>query len=948
MKKTSFKKLGFLLLMTAMIFTSCDMSVENVAIVDVATPAITTQPAGAAIVIGESHTMSVAATGEGLTFQWFSYITPYEREMGLSTPIEGATDSSFTTPVFNAEGEHNFYVMVTNTNNQATGRRVISTRSNPATVGVSDPNNAMFPTINEHPENVPAVIFRRNMAITTLSVAAVSGDGGELSFQWFVAEELTNLAGTPIDGATGSSFSPPTFLTQPGDFFFFVRVTNTNNAVPGRRQSFTLSNPASVQVIANPNAEEPIILAQPTGAILFLGDTPSVLSVIADTDDGGYLSFQWQTGTAATGPFSDVTGANAASFTPSINTATAGRHFFRVVVTNYSEHATDERYAFINSRVAEVNVTTASAIIPNLTVSIADLTLPITGDTPAARATSRAASNRNQFVRGFGGMDVAWANFPVLREQDMTALFGTEDHQLALNMLRIMILPWNADPQLMLDEFMGVENGRDFFNNIRYVNNRGGYILASPWSPPAVWKSNNSIVGTGGAYLRPMFWQHYANYLRQFAQILANNGAPIFAIQIQNEPNFVANYDGASWSGQDMRDFFREVGFFTASGIENPHLRGTLPNSPTWPTNIPGFGGGRALPYVMAMSGSSANTPNLHNFLLNCDNHGGTGRGARDMVFNVGRHPYGSRNHNLAGQPGHIATPTGTQVGAGGGATNVATYHDDPREVWQTEFNLNHAVNWHLDSLWPSVWSLLNSMDITLRNNHENTYIWWAIKRFYSMIGEGEAGTGRGQILPRGWAMSHYARFASGTYHVNITASGNLLNPRDNDAPVAVNQGTGNQTGNFNTINFTNLGGMGNHVGGGGEGTVAARVTAFVRLRDNFGRPLPDPFPVNLTDWDGNVNDIDYISFVMFTPTDVTPAGTTGTLGWNMGNVRLELPPGFVIRGAETMRTMAPSEAMSRTVTPVFGSEVEICATREAAYVSLPWNQILSVRLYNE
>jgi len=386
-KITCLKWFGFLLLASAVMFAGCDMGTDTVEIRDVPAPVITAQPTGGSIAIGTTHTMNVEATGEGLSFQWFSFVTPYEFENGLSQQIQGATDPSFTTQVFDAEGTHNFYVIVTNTDNQATGRRAISIRSDPVMIGVNDPDNAMFPIITLQPENVGNVIFRRNMDIPTLSVAAISEDYGDISFQWFVADELTNLAGSEIIGATGSSFSPSLFLDAPGSFYFFVRVTNTNLAVPGRRQSFSLSNPASVDVIPNPNAEEPIITVQPVGAILFLGDIVAPISVSADTDDGGSLSFQWQTSATATGAFTNVSGATGTSFTPTIDTATAGRHFFRVVVFNYAEHATEEQHANIVSRVAEVNVTNPAVITPNLTVRVADLTGVITGATPEASST---------------------------------------------------------------------------------------------------------------------------------------------------------------------------------------------------------------------------------------------------------------------------------------------------------------------------------------------------------------------------------------------------------------------------------------------------------------------------------------------------------------------------------------------------------------------------------
>ena len=234
------------------------------------------------------------------------------------------------------------------------------------------------------------------------------------------------------------------------------------------------------------------------------------------------------------------------------------------------------------------------------------------------------------------------------------------------------------------------------------------------------------------------------------------------------------------------------------------------------------------------------------------------------------------------------------------------------------------------------MWAFMNSVDVHIRNNHENVYIWWAGKRFYSVLGDGEYGTYNGQILPRGWALAHWAKFAKETYHVSTVVSGNILNT--SNSPVAIS------TSNFNPINYTNLG-AGQH---GGDSTspevISPKVTAFVKLKDkNYGtsRPMPDPFPVNLSAWNGNAADIEYISFVMF-----TPRNNVGTNGYNMGNVKLEVPPGFKIRGAEAMRSKEPSDG-SRNVVPEWET-VGVSSDRSAAYVNLPVGQILSVRLFNE
>jgi O-glycosyl hydrolase len=908
-----FKTLGFVLLAFAVVFTGCNFD-EVEKVIDAAKPAIVAQPQGRSIAKGTTHTANIVAVGNVLSYQWYSYTAPLQYERHLGDLLEGETGASFTTPVLQDEGIFSYYVIVTNTDNKATGRHEMSVQSDPVMVGVNDPDNAVYPIITKHPENVGGVIFRKNMDLPVLTVAATSYEDGEISYQWFVADELTNESGEEIPDATAADYRP--IPPAPGDYYYFVKVTNTNFSAPGRRQSFSLSNPAYVQVIPNPNAEAPVIYSQPAGAIYFNGDTVRPITVDAEAEDGGVLSYQWQvSATSATADnFVDVTtgtGGTTASYTPVINTATASRNFYRVVITNTNNYATQNKTATATSKAADVVVTTPAADTFNLTLTIGNLT----GNPTSVAA--RSSSPKNQFVRGFGAMDVAWGNFPNLSMDDVDNMYNPDMYnpdKLGYNVLRNMILPYDEDPVAMLQDFTRTPAGRYYYDTVRRVNQYGGYVLSSPWTPPAVWKTNNSTVGTG-ARLRDIYYRQYANYLRTFAQAMANNGAPIYTVSIQNEPNHDANYDGCNWSGNEMRDFFKQVGYFTRAGST-----GSL--GIDWPTNIPGYGGGRALESVMPMSGSSANDPAIHNAALNDPD-------AKKNLAIVARHPYGSRNNNLAGQP----TSDGN---------HNATYNDDPREVWETEFNLNTVSNPALDSTWGYMWAVMNSVDMHIRNNHENVYIWWAGKRYYSMIGDGESGTRNGQILPRGRALSHWAKFAKETYHVSTTASGTLIPAAGGSVAISFEQNNG---GNLNPKNYSELGATGsNHSGGANASTRAAKVTAFVKLKDkDYGtnRPGPDPFYVNLTAWNGNAADIEYISFVMFTPTDVD-----GANGFGMGDVKLVMPPNFKIRGAEAMRSTQPAGG-TRDVFPVWET-VGVSQDRNAAYVNLPRGQILSVRLFNE
>ena len=902
MKRVLFVTSCMLLLAFAAVFFGC-MDTVDLTVKDVEAPVITSQPRGGSVDIGDTRAISLTATGKSLSYQWYSYTTPNQYENHLGNKISNATKASYTPPDFLSEGTFNFYAIVTNTDTGATGRQTISVQSAPASIAVNDPNNAAFPVILKHPENVGNVIFRKNMDLPLLQVEASSADNGEISYQWYVADELTNESGEEIPNATAADFRP--IPTEPGEYFYFVKITNENWSVSGRRQSFSLSNPAYVSVIPNPNAETPVISKQPLGAIYFSSDTVSAITVIAEAEDGGVLSYQWQVSpTSATATdFVNVTsgtGGTTESFTPSLNLTSTSRNFYRVVITNYAEFAVNTKTAVITSNAAEVAVATPAVDNANLTITIGDLT-----SVPANTADSRSTNPKNQFVRGFGVMDVAWANFPNFTMADVENMYNPD--KLGYNILRNMILPHNENPVDMLADFTRTDAGAFFYRTVRLVNQYNGYVLSSPWSPPAVWKTNNSTIGSpSSAKLRTMYYRHYANYLRTFAQAMADNGAPIYTISIQNEPNHTATYDGCNWDGTEMMNFFNRVGYFTRAGKTGSD------NDVTWPTDIPGYGGGKALTSVRPMSGSSANNPDIHNNALNSNT-------ARANLEIVARHPYGSRNVNIR---------------------TTATYRDDPREVWQTEFNLNTTTDTASDSLWPNVWPFMNSVDVHIRNNHENAYIWWAGKRFYSMIGDGESGTTPGQILPRGRGMSHYAKFAKETYHVSVAASGNMYTVAGTSTAVS--------SGNFNPTSYTNLGGSGNHVGGSDANSRAPKVSAFVKLKDkDYGtsRPMPDPFAVNLTAWDGNVNDIEYISYVMFTPRDGN-SGTNDSNSFELRNVKLVTPNGFKIRGAEAMRSVAPPSGI-RDVVPTWET-VGVSADRGNAFVNLLNNQILSVRLYNE
>jgi O-glycosyl hydrolase len=872
-----------------MVMSACELGYTGGEIVDAATPKLDSQSQSIGVDVNTPVTFTVAASLEEgakgeLSYQWYQYLTyrAYADQAGIK--LEGQIGTTYSPPT-NQDGIFNYYVVVTNTNNSATGRKMSAVKSEAIVLTVNNPNNAVYPVITSQPTVTGDLIWGPRMALPVLEVAAeVKGESDEILYQWYVTDKLTNTQGTAIKGATASRLIPPVFvegtedseglINGPGDYYYFAIVTNYCFSVAGRRNSSVASSPVLVSVGVNPNADIPVIRSQPQNAIYFSGDTVTALTVAADTpEDGGTISYEWYSNaTSSTEGGTKIAGAAAAAYTPPIDTATPQKYYYYAIVTNTNSAATNP-ISTTASRVAEVTVTNPAARAANATFTV-----------------QFGGTNQLQFVRGFGGMDVAWGNFPNYNHPSLPSPLNISDDYenmynpdiLGYNMLRIMILPTNTDISKTLSDLVSNQiyttmDRTRFYENIKTVNGYGGYVLASPWSPPAAWKTNNSI--NGGGSLRASDFQNFANYLRAFAQNMLNNGAPIYAISISNEPNYTAGYDGCEWASTEMRDFYYKVGRFTEG--------------------VAGFGGGKMIESVKTMNGESANDVSINQSAYAL-------AGARNNIDLFGRHNYGVRESNGANIP----------FGSNKTQLNWIYNNNNPREIWMTEHNLNSnsGTTYPNDHTWNYVWLFMNDVDMTIRINHEAAFIWWSSKRFYSMIGDGTYGSRDGEILPRGWGLAHYAKFAKETYRVSVAYEGTT---KDGAALVEGETINGSRYEDFTSQ--------------------TVKVSAFMKLRGE-----KEPFPVNWRNKEVPISDIEEITMVMYTPTESSLAGSGG---YDMGTVKIQLPEGFKISSATAMRSdpVIFNRGGSERGTPQWET-VDITADRNAAFVDLPVSTILSVR----
>ena len=168
------------------------------------------------------------------------------------------------------------------------------------------------------------------------------------------------------------------------------------------------------------------------------------------------------------------------------------------------------------------------------------------------------SNENNQVIQGFGCATVF--NPPEtspITSAEFDRLFGAGNNQVGLNFLRIRIA---SD-----DSWRATE-----LSHAKAAIQRGAKVFATPWSPPARMKTNNNIVGgkliadSAGAY---------AKYLNDFASYMAANGAPLYAVSVQNEPDWDPTYEGCVWTATEMRDFLKNQGaLITATRLMAPEL----------------------------------------------------------------------------------------------------------------------------------------------------------------------------------------------------------------------------------------------------------------------------------------------------------------------------------------------------------------------------------------
>jgi glucuronoarabinoxylan endo-1,4-beta-xylanase len=202
--------------------------------------------------------------------------------------------------------------------------------------------------------------------------------------------------------------------------------------------------------------------------------------------------------------------------------------------------------------------TLTATFVPTDTVDYAQvvLTNQLTVS-PSAGTVIVDAGDPMQIIRGFGGSE-AWSG-PMPAAQ-INGLYGTASNQIGLSIMRLRIAPANYTPATKTADTSQWDGE---LTNGAAVQALGGIVFATPWTAPASMKTNNS---TNEGSLSTASYGDFANYLQAYINYAATKNVNLYAISVQNEPDWnpcVVNgvdggptgsgcYESELWTGAQM------------------------------------------------------------------------------------------------------------------------------------------------------------------------------------------------------------------------------------------------------------------------------------------------------------------------------------------------------------------------------------------------------------
>ncbi|MEO7035364.1 MAG: hypothetical protein ABI548_15675 [Polyangiaceae bacterium] len=275
--------------------------------------------------------------------------------------------------------------------------------------------------------------------------------------------------------------------------------------------------------------------------------------------------------------------------------------------------------------------------------------------TAVAQTATVTLGSQKQYIRGFGGMNhAAWAGD--LTAAERTLAFGNGDGQLGFSALRIPVSDGSPDSVNVATAKAAIA--------------AGAIVFATP----------RNAAGTMSSSQFPT----YATHLTNFVSYMKNQGVDLYAIGVQNEPDYGAQGGWGSWTAALCHDFL--LTYADSVGTK-----------------------------LMSCE-SFSYAKSYYDPILN-----DSAALAKATVF--GTHLYGT-------SVGSYAYPLFDTKGTG-------------KERWMTEHYTDSTTD---ANSWPNALGVATELHNAMVTGQFNLYTWWYIKRSYGFMNNG-AVTKRGWCI---------------------------------------------------------------------------------------------------------------------------------------------------------------------------------------------------------
>lgn len=347
-----------------------------------------------------------------------------------------------------------------------------------------------------------------------------------------------------------------------------------------------------------------------------------------------------------------------------------------------------------------------------------------------ANVSLSVSQTRKQTITGFGAAAMETLMRPIQEASMITKAYGPSS-EIGLNILR-MEMSANMKGDITAAD-IGWNTPYDwngYLTAVRQAKRNGAIILATPWSPPANLKTNNSSSGGKG--------DEYGNvrgklskpdslfvWMNMFLEYMKSHSAAVDVVSLQNEPDWWVGYSGCLYTPQELHDVVAQYGHLLDKEKYGVKL---LCGEPL------GF------------------NPEYARLMME-------DAGTAKYIDLLGGHVYGDYTckQNLAKTASY----------AGG------------RGVWMTEHLLNNGDNGPRTlPTWHQQMEFVEDVNECLVNG-ATAYIYWYLASEYSFIGDGTKynttatveGNKRGTVLDRGRLMGQFARQLKGATMLATTSN---------------------------------------------------------------------------------------------------------------------------------------------------------------------------------